>query len=82
MAKTFRYNPEEDFDTQMTAKQRRQLRKADKQALLCLPNSMRWRACISRRTAKLNAERSCHSFQCERSSVARCCSTNSSSTTT
>ncbi len=32
MAKTFRYNPEEDWDTQMTAKQRRQLRKADKQA--------------------------------------------------
>lgn len=32
MAKTFRYNPDEDFDTQMTAKQRRQLRKADKQA--------------------------------------------------
>ena len=32
MAKTFRYNPDEDFDTQMTAKQRRMLRKADKQA--------------------------------------------------
>jgi len=32
MAKTFRYNPDEDFDTQMTAKQRRQLRKEDKQA--------------------------------------------------
>ncbi len=31
MAKTFRYNPDEDYDTQMTAKQRRQLRKADKQ---------------------------------------------------
>ncbi|KKN10170.1 hypothetical protein LCGC14_1039180 [marine sediment metagenome] len=32
MAKTFRYNPDEDWDTQMTAKQRRQLRKEDKQA--------------------------------------------------
>ena len=32
MAKTFRHNPDEDWDTQMTAKQRRQLRKADKQA--------------------------------------------------
>ncbi|KKN24834.1 hypothetical protein LCGC14_0890740 [marine sediment metagenome] len=32
MAKTFRYNPDEDWDTQITAKQRRQLRKADKQA--------------------------------------------------
>lgn len=27
MAKTFRYNPDEDFDTQMTAKQRKLLRK-------------------------------------------------------
>jgi len=32
MAKTFRYNPNEDFDLQMTPKQRKQLRKADKQA--------------------------------------------------
>ncbi len=32
MAKTFRFNPDEDWDTQMTAKQRRELRKADKQA--------------------------------------------------
>lgn len=32
MAKTFRFNPDEDWDTQMTMKQRRQLRKADKQA--------------------------------------------------
>ncbi len=32
MAKTFRYEPAEDWDTQMTAKQRKQLRKADKQA--------------------------------------------------
>ena len=32
MAKTFRYNPDEDWDTQLTAKQLRQLRKADKQA--------------------------------------------------
>ncbi len=32
MAKTFRYDPEEDWDRQLTSKQRRQLRKADKQA--------------------------------------------------
>lgn len=32
MSKSFRYHPEEDWDTQINAKQRRQLRKADKQA--------------------------------------------------
>ena len=31
MSKSFRYNPDEDWDTQMTAKQRRQLRKDIKQ---------------------------------------------------
>lgn len=32
MSKSFRYNPDEDWDMQRTAKQRKQLRKADKQA--------------------------------------------------
>lgn len=31
MAKTFRYNPEEDWDTQMTTKQRKKLRRELKQ---------------------------------------------------
>lgn len=31
MSKSFRYNPDEDWDTQMTTKQRKQLRKDLKQ---------------------------------------------------
>ena len=32
MAKTFRHDPDEDWNRQLSAKERKQLRKADKQA--------------------------------------------------